>query len=142
MRIRKVSQSTPTASNVVNEYSTSTEDTYSADYINELLKKTVLYENENGTSSTITLSENATNFKKLDITLDNKNVVTIEVVNGSTYYLQKFAIPNATTFRTFCTSITINNNTITFGTQYLYDNGGYNQEYTGIKILKIVGYNM
>lgn len=38
MRIRKVSQTTPTASNVVNEYSTSTEDTYGADYINKLSK--------------------------------------------------------------------------------------------------------
>lgn len=141
MRIRKVSQTTPTTSNIVNEYSTSTTDGYSANYVNNLLKKTVLYENENGTSSTITLSENATNFKKLDITLDNKNVVTIEVVNGSTYYLQKFTIANATTFRTFCTSITINNNTITFGDQYMYDHSGYSQEFTGIKILKIVGYN-
>lgn len=142
MRIEKVSQTTPTSAQIVDGYSTSTTDGYSANYINNLLKKTVLYENENGTSSTITLSENATNFKKLDITLDNKNVVTIEVVNGLTYYLQKFTIASATTFRTFCTSITINNNTITFGTQYFYDNNGYYQEFSGIKIGKIVGYNM
>lgn len=141
MRIRKVRQTTPTTSNAVNEYSTSTEDTYCCDFINKLLKRTVLYENENGTSSTITLSENVTNFKKLDITLDDNKVVTIEVVNGSTYCLQKFTIANATTFRTFCTSITINNNTVTFGAQYLYDHSGYCQEFTGIKIKKIVGYN-
>lgn len=36
--IIKAKQTTPTTSNVVNEYSTSTEDTYGADYINKLSK--------------------------------------------------------------------------------------------------------
>ena len=36
MRIRKISESTPTNSNVVNEYSISTEDTYSANYVEGL----------------------------------------------------------------------------------------------------------
>lgn len=36
MRIRKVSQTTPTTSNAVNEYSTSTENTYGCNYINNL----------------------------------------------------------------------------------------------------------
>lgn len=36
MRIKKTSQTTPTEVEIVNEYSTSTTDTYSADYLNKM----------------------------------------------------------------------------------------------------------
>lgn len=36
MRIKKVSQTTPVPTQVINEYSTSTRDTYSCDYVNSL----------------------------------------------------------------------------------------------------------
>lgn len=112
-----------------------------ADFINNLLKRTVLYDDANGTSSTITLNNDSfTNYDELEIMLNDFKFTKIKVVNQSTYFLQRFTIPTGTTFRTFCTSITINNNTITFGTQYFYDHSGYFQEFPGIKILKIIGY--
>ena len=102
---------------------------------------TVLYEDTNGTSSTITLNNDSfTNYDELYIMLNDFKFTKIKVVNQKTYFLQRFNIPAINTFRTFCTSITINNNTITFGTQYFYDNNGYYQEFTGISILKIIGY--
>ena len=102
---------------------------------------TVLYDDANGTSSTITLNNDSfTNYDELEIMLNDFKFTKIKVVNQNTYFFQRFTIPTATTFRTFCTSITINNNTITFGTQYFYDHSGYFQEFPGIKILKIIGY--
>lgn len=38
MRIRKISETTPTTSNIVNEYSTSTTDGYSANYVNNIIE--------------------------------------------------------------------------------------------------------
>ena len=59
-RIKKVSQTTPTSAQIVDGYSTSTADGYSANYINSL-RPTVLWTNPSPTSS----------FAAQDITVNN-----------------------------------------------------------------------
>lgn len=66
MAIRKISQTPPTMASIVNTYSTSEEDGYSCNYINQALdNKVVLYDNSNGTNGNITLSDDASNFAYL-----------------------------------------------------------------------------
>lgn len=84
------------ASKAVNEYSESTTDTYSCDYINKFVKETVLFENPSGTTGNITLKFSATNYDELRISGNsnsdafftvhvptNKDVFVISVVDNN-----------------------------------------------------------
>lgn len=84
------------ASKAVNEYSESTTDTYSCDYINQFVKETVLFENTSGTTGNITLKFSATNYDELRISGNsnsdafftihvptNKDVFVISVVDNN-----------------------------------------------------------
>ena len=52
---------------IKDSYSTSTTDGYSANYINETYKPTVLYDNPSGSNGTITLSDSSANYSYLEI---------------------------------------------------------------------------
>lgn len=63
MKIKKIANSVGLVGNVTNEYSESKQDSYACDFING----TVLYDNEEGTTGNITLSETSANFRYLEI---------------------------------------------------------------------------
>ena len=65
--IIKALNTTPTMASVVNQTNSSTEDTYSCKYSNEHYGGVVLYENTSGSNSTITLSDDAFNYSRIDI---------------------------------------------------------------------------
>jgi len=69
MRIKKTSQTTPVQAEVVNTYSTSTENAYSCDYTNKAFGGTILWTNENPTS----------NFAAQDINLSSSDYDVYEV---------------------------------------------------------------
>lgn len=84
--IIKATKTTPTQAEVVNSYSTSTEDTYSASYVNSnfINTPTVLYDNSSGTTGTVTLSETANNFEYLEIFYGkNNNEASVKVMRNS-----------------------------------------------------------
>lgn len=63
--IKKVSETTPTMASIVNGYSTSTQDGYSCDFINN--QTVVLYEDTSGNTSNVTLSDNINNYAYIEI---------------------------------------------------------------------------
>lgn len=71
MRIKKVSQTTPTIAQIVDGYSTSTTNGYSANYINNNIKSSVtelLATSQSGTNISATLNSAYTNYDFLLIT--------------------------------------------------------------------------
>lgn len=67
--IKKISQTTPVSANIVDNYSTSTTDGYSCNYVNG---KTgvVLYNNSTGTTGDLTFDGNYTNYDYIMISND------------------------------------------------------------------------
>ena len=68
MRIKKVSQTTATNAQIVDGHSDSTEDGYSCNYINEVLRGNTLYENPQGISSgSFTINDDLSNYQRIKI---------------------------------------------------------------------------
>lgn len=68
MRIRKVSQPTqiePGTAQIIDTYSTSTDDGYSCNYINT--RVVTLYSDTTGTDGDVTLSDNVSNYSYLEV---------------------------------------------------------------------------
>lgn len=108
--------------------------------LEEKINGTVLYENESGTSSEIELSESIINFKKIEIYTNRGNICNFNAINGEKTIVSSQSLENGGKLRQFFCNITFNEKTITFGTQFFRDSDGHGQEYTGIKIIKVIGY--
>lgn len=65
--IKKISQTTPVSANIVDNYSTSTQDGYSCNYANEHFGGEILYENNSGTNDNVSLSKNISNYSYIEI---------------------------------------------------------------------------
>lgn len=65
--IKKISQTTPVSANIVDNYSTSTQDGYSCNYANEHFGGEILYENNSGTNGNVPLSKNISNYSFIEI---------------------------------------------------------------------------
>lgn len=72
MRIRKVSQTTPTQAQVVDGYSTSEVDSYSCNYVNSTLG-TILYDNDTGSTNNLSLNDSSTNYDIIDVIYSDNN---------------------------------------------------------------------
>lgn len=105
-----------------------------------IINGVTLYENETGTSDTIELSDSITNFRKIEIYINRGNIYMFKGDNGGKTIVSCQGTGDAGNLRQFFCNITFNEKTITFGKQYFRDSDGYGQEYTGIKITKVVGY--
>lgn len=121
MRIRKVSQTTPTQAQVVDGYSTSQVDSYSANYVNNTFesKGKIIWTNSNPTNNfdaqTITLDESLDNYGEYEIlyrqSTTNGRILTtgkIPVGNGTILGM----ITASPTFRP--TSVIVSGSTISF----------------------------
>lgn len=67
MRIKKVSATTTTTAEIIDGYSSSTKDGYSCNYINEIVHGTVLYANDNGSNSNISLNDTLANYTYVEV---------------------------------------------------------------------------
>lgn len=105
MRIKKVSQTTPTSSQIVDGYSESTTDGYSANYIN-------------GIRSTITASFNTNHTIATTNTEEQVNLDT-SVSIGSKLTLSNSEIVIGSGVRAVLVSANINYQTITAGVKYV-----------------------
>ncbi len=78
MRIKKVSQTTPVQAQIVDGYSTSTTDGYSANYLNSQLENyKVLWTGTCAKGGTVTLNDNIKNY----------NQVYIRIGTSATYFM-------------------------------------------------------
>lgn len=148
-QIKKIAETTPITGNVINEYSESTTDAYSANYVNNIYKKTVLF--EGNTNTTITLSEDCSNFDFLDIEYrfdDNKyNFTRIYEPNGKGVCLPNVNVGNnASYINIIGGNITLSNNKINIGngaylninvSNFTKNNSSSNFE---TRITKVIGY--
>lgn len=139
MRIKKVSQTTSTQAQVVDGYSTSTTDSYSANYVNGLAGK-VIYENSQGTDLNLVCTDVISDFDYLQFDyehqsshatvlapiIDNKIQIRSIGIPGNNntmqIMIQKYTINNKTLELDVEGMVNISNNTIsyqsfTFGTQ-------------------------
>lgn len=152
--IIKADQSSGVLATVVNNLtSTSSTDALSANQgkvLKELLEGTVLYENSTGTSGTVTLSQNITNFKRIKIS-------GFATQNNNFYFCQEFEVhvneKTGLVFKTYDSStyyymatesLTLNTNSITRGSQKIIGlSGGGNliNDEAIIYITKVVGYD-
>ena len=80
--IIKAKNTTPTMASIVDAYSTSTTDGYSANYVNEKFEGTILYNNPNGSTGDISLSSSISNFTYLEF-----------IYGVSPYIMQSVKIP-------------------------------------------------
>lgn len=153
MRIKKTSQTTPVEAEVVNTYSSSTNDVYSCDYSNKKIEGTVLYENANGydltPNGTITLNDNLSNYNYIDIIVSTPSSagasISVHRITGNqTRFDLSFGAGNSSLFGMSYIRAAINNNIITGVLNGRYDiNVGGAFTYTnnvGNLIYKIVGY--
>lgn len=115
------------------------------DEIIDIMNGTTLYENLNGTSETITLSESSANFKRIQIEyFENRENAhgTIDVFNpnGKSVWLHNYFVGSSSYI--YFTKITIS------GTQITWDRNGrynlnsdvFNTDYIHL-ITKVTGYN-
>ena len=77
---------------IKNEYSESTSDTYSCDYVNDTfeLKPTILYKDNTGTTGTVSLSDSSANYSFIEIfytSAYNYNSTKVYDPNGKSAYL-------------------------------------------------------
>jgi len=135
------------ASEITNEYSTSTGIGYSANYVNSLQPK-VLYENATGTDSEITLSDNYSNYSyievyygwyadntfpygcmctKVDLASTSKVLISYNL-GGNNWYINLYE----------CWSLN-NDNKLTRVERFQHNQSGYSTN-TQTNITKVIGY--
>ena len=149
--IIKAFQSSGVVAQVSNTKSDSTTDTYSCDYVNILednLKYYSLYENLNGTSTTVTLSDNISNYNFIEIYFITNDSVQ-DIGSSKVYCAKRSTIKTNFFYRKYVSgtvyeknaNITINGNSLTFDDNYqTYYSGGNYQLGDFIKIIKVIGY--
>lgn len=148
MRIKKVSQSAGVVGNVVNSQSNSTTDTYSCNYANGK-NGVVLY--TGNSVSTITLSDNVSNYSAVEIEYARGNFVksTGKITNYSAINLDGFWVyfdegVQSIVFQTYGEIINVSGTSITRNDTYYMNligtsvSGGNFSG--GINILKVIGY--
>jgi len=150
MQIKKISETTPTMASVVDTYSTSTQDAYSCNYVNG---KTgvILYDDANGSTGTITLSDSVSNYTYIEIEYNRNGYFkstgkiahyTYPLLDGYWYYYDSSL--GKVVFQSFAEIPTISGTTITRGDTYytnVIDNVVYTGNFTGgITITQVIGY--
>ena len=146
--IIKVSQSSGLIANVSNTQSNSQTDTYSCDYIedNFELKGTVLYNNPNGSSDNITLSDSASNYSCIEIFYEgayNYNSARIFNPNGKSAYLFAGWFNNNSSGNIKIANVNISGTSITkinYTALNYSSQNAYATEENAILIRKVVGY--
>lgn len=146
--IIKATQTTPIQAEVVNDYSTSQENAYSCDYVNDTFGETVLYNNASGSNATsITLSDSAANYNYIEIFYrSNDNVYSslkVDSPNTKLINLTAFYAGGADIYNNSC-NYTINGTSITRGTGvswYILSNTTVSSSNAyNIYITKVIGY--
>lgn len=146
MAIRKISQTPPTMASIVDTYNNSQTDSYSCKYSNEYYGGTILYNNPSGTSGNITLSDNISNYRYIEIYAINKDV-TNEMLGIYKYdttqsiFVLSGSGLSSTSFNIFSKKYTKGTNILTAGTGKLYSGGsGRVSDYEVYMITKVIGY--
>lgn len=150
MRIKKTNNSAGVVGKVLNEESESVQDTYSCDYLNGH----VLYSDSTGSTTSVTLTESALNYKK--IVIEWKPIKYPEFLGtqyteiydpANTTYSFSNAFWNSENTRAYVvnTAYTINNNTITISQNRsgaVSANSAYGGEQNVMSISKVIGYKI
>ena len=149
MRIKKVSQTTPTQAQVVDGYSASTTDSYSCNYVNNIAGK-IIYENLQGTDLNLVCTDTISDFDYLQFDYEHQsshatvlvpiidNKVQIRSIgipgnnNTMQFIIQKYTINNKTLELDIEGMVNISNNTIT------YQSFTFGNQAT-IRVKKIIG---
>ncbi len=121
MRIRKVSQTTPTQAQVVDGYSTSEVDSYSCNYVNNTfeIKGKIIWTNSDPTSDfnpqTITLDESLDNYDMYEILFLQSTTTSRMMTSGRIPVGNGTILDFITVYPKFRpTNATVSGNTITF----------------------------
>lgn len=135
-----------------NNYSTSTTNPYSANYANNTILGTVLYENTTGTTNNLTLSDNIENYDEFEVQsyvlYSNTPVYTntgkIPVSSAGRVHLNVFFVGANSQFSIFGKRISIVNNNVSVNSDrsYVANVGGSSSGTEGnyTYITKIIGY--
>ena len=146
MKIRKAYQGTVPENKILDTHSTSQTDTYSCNYVNGKTDGIILYDNSSGTTSTVPLSDNISNYDYIEIyykTNDNgaissrkiyrlwsgNNIVDLDYgwdVGGTLYYKSA--------------NVSLNGTSITFSSNVQYVNFGSRSNGDFIYITRVIGY--
>ena len=133
--------------NIKNTHSTSETDVYSANYVNEKIEGTILYNNSSGTNSDITLSDNISNYSTIEFYAINRDDSDESLgiykfdANKSKFLIQG----NNVTSNSFSIFIkeyivdTNNNKKLNANTGRLYANNT-TSNYEVFQIIKVIGY--
>lgn len=131
-----------------NNYSTSTTNPYSADYANNTILGTVLYENTTGTTGNITLSDNIENYDYVEIqsyviytdTPVYTNTGRIPTISAGRIHINNFFIAASLPFMAYNKRISISNKSLTVASDRYYSTAGGSAEGSYTYITKIIGY--
>ena len=148
MRIKKVSQTTPTQAQVVDGYSTSTTDSYSANYVNGLAGK-VIYEDMQGEDLNLICSETISNFDYLqfDFLHQGYHMSCIVPIIDNKVQITSIGIPSGnTTLQLLVQRYTINGNTLQYDiegmaniTNQAISWQSFDTDLTTLKVKRILG---
>ena len=152
MLIRKVQQPSDYPSNAIHDaYNVGNSDTYSCNYINGI-GGTVLYDSEWGTTGSVTLSDNASNYKWLEIQYYdyNNNYFAARAFGGKSSALFAYAVaPGTPAGYPKGNLITVSGDTITRDHSWeveittsvaRYNPDTVNSDYTNFRIFRVIGY--
>ncbi len=117
------------------------EYTSTANNVASLNGPIVLYDDATGTTGTLALTETSANFKYLEIFFNctGRDSIKTDNPDGKTLYLTVSQWVGSKK-RTFISKATISGVYIGRADHYFVDSDGYQQEYTGIYITKVLGY--
>jgi len=147
--IIKAKNTTPTMASIVDAYSTSTQDGYSCNYINNHFEGTILWTNLSPTSDfagqEITLSDNLSNYSYYEILYlfsknDNYELTTGKIETNRLAFLQTLSSRggNLVGYRRLPSAI--NNNKITFGGGSVISSSGTTEDNSICIPIYIIGY--
>ncbi|MBQ2870309.1 hypothetical protein IJE86_01265 [bacterium] len=105
----------------------------------------VLYDNSTGANGTITLNDNATNYKYLEIFYGNNTIISTKtlVTNGKKILLSQSYVEDTGWYFVYYEELTINNNSLVGGKSNRVDfnvNGMTTYNSTQMKVFKVIGY--
>lgn len=115
----------------------------SAYAVNKALSGTVLYKDETGTVGDITLNDNLTNYKKIEIEFSQSNWSYIQTFGTDKVYITLVAnnLYDSTSVQNIYQTYILNGNTMKkqYGTWNIND-GAFTEDKTMLTITKIIGY--
>ena len=139
MRIKKTSETRPIAGTVVNAYSESQTSAYSCDFINDVL----LYDNSSGTTGNVTLSENASNFRYIEVFVQKSGCygfIRIFNPNGKQFGIAIHNAYDTTSIQQIFARYSISGTTMTKEHEvYMNDNGSPTAS-NDVTVMRVIGY--